>query len=404
MQALLEGADANAVGEKDVAVLNTAAEGKSTDVVKALLNAGAKVDNKRNPYSSALCRAVAFGRKENVEALLAKGAKVKVICDGDHGDSPLMSALLQVSISDMPDEFQASLKQESDDSEDEKQIVNDAFSQPRENFIVIARMLLERGADVNVIAKCDVGETALMYAAMSANVEMVGELLARGADANKGGSSALLSDEFNELNFEKSEWRLLPAISKSQTALVAWSEKTKKQREQIKDLLMKAGGKAPENDDEESEAFAEPQSIKLQNAADEVFDDAIESNDAKDFARLIEAYKSHSLGTKALPEALRKAMIFSRTELIKLMLERGVNPNTSTIGGRTPLMQAASNGNDEYVKMLLDAGADVNLVDDNGRTALDEAQSWVKSDERWLTTVELLKAHGAKSKSQQPQN
>jgi ankyrin repeat protein len=46
-------------------------------------------------------------------------------------------------------------------------------------------MLLSRGVDVNVVAKCEVGESALMYASMAANVEMVKTLLAHGPDVAK---------------------------------------------------------------------------------------------------------------------------------------------------------------------------------------------------------------------------
>src|SRR6185436_1891600 len=56
---------------------------------------------------------------------------------------------------------------------------------PADDYFDIARMLLARGADVNVIAKCDVGESALLYAAMAANVEMVKTLLVHGADVAK---------------------------------------------------------------------------------------------------------------------------------------------------------------------------------------------------------------------------
>jgi hypothetical protein len=53
------------------------------------------------------------------------------------------------------------------------------------DYLEIARLLLARGADVNATAKCEMGESALMYAAMAANVEMVKTLLAHGADAKR---------------------------------------------------------------------------------------------------------------------------------------------------------------------------------------------------------------------------
>jgi len=41
--------------------------------------------------------------------------------------------------------------------------------------------------------------------------------------------------------------------------------------------------------------------------------------------------------------------------------------------GRTPLMEAAWNGQDEMIQLLLDMGADINAVDDHGMTSLIRA-------------------------------
>ena len=202
-QTLAAGADANAVDEKGVAVLILAAEGKSARVVRLLLDAGADVDGARQGEGTPLCRAALFGRKEIAETLLDRGAKVNVRCDADHGDTPLMDALRGAMYGDMPgelkegfaDEDDADAGGEDDDAAGEERSneersnaekFREVMNTPAEEFLAVARLLLARAADPNVVARCDVGETALMYAAGGANVEMVKELLSRGADVNKG--------------------------------------------------------------------------------------------------------------------------------------------------------------------------------------------------------------------------
>ena len=123
----------------------------------------------------------------------------------------------------------------------------------------------------------------------------------------------------------------------------------------------------------------------------------------KDFTRLVDAYSAHPLGAVVLPRALRTAVIYERTEMLKLLLERGTNPNPDSgmASNNTPLQQAAFSGKLEYVRMLLDAGADVNRKDKDGRTALDAAESRAGSSEEHRAVAELLKARGATGKGRE---
>lgn len=56
--------------------------------------------------------------------------------------------------------------------------------------------------------------------------------------------------------------------------------------------------------------------------------------------------------------------------LVRFLLELGANPNERDSKGRTPVMNAALNGNIEGAKILLGAGADPNLNATDGNTAL----------------------------------
>lgn len=68
-----------------------------------------------------------------------------------------------------------------------------------------------------------------------------------------------------------------------------------------------------------------------------------------------------------------------QTELIKLLLQHGANPNTpSGSAQQTPLMLAVRSGNTEAVQLLLQAGAQVNARDCNGMNALH----WAVAEKR----------------------
>jgi ankyrin repeat protein len=404
--ALASGANANAIDEEGVAALILAAEGKSARIVRLLLNAGAAVDKAQQGEGTPLCRAALFGREEIVEALLSAGAKINVVCDGDHGDTPLMDALRGAWLSALPADLQEEFTGTGDSSDKGDGKANatgettekegkwrEVLKSPHESFLVIARKLLARGADVNVSARCSLSETALMYAAMGADVAMVKEILSHGADIKTGGAVLALLREC-ELENEKAKILALPALSKDQSAMFEWNEKTRAAREEIKQLLKAAGAEEIEDEDKED---AESSDETLEETANEAFSSTIKKNDSKELERLIEAYASHPLGARVLPEAIRIALIYGRREMFKLLLARGVNPNGAQ---SSTLILAANNGDLEYVLMLLEAGADVNATDRDGRTALDAAESWGDPDEERNAVIEALKARGGRSTRQ----
>ena len=58
-------------------------------------------------------------------------------------------------------------------------------------------------------------------------------------------------------------------------------------------------------------------------------------------------------------------------DLVRILLERGEDPNWANYTGNTPLMEAVVSTTDEEItRLILEAGADVNLVDDGNNTAL----------------------------------
>ncbi len=69
------------------------------------------------------------------------------------------------------------------------------------------------------------------------------------------------------------------------------------------------------------------------------------------------------------------AVGFGHTQMLALLLKKGLNPNiTRKLDGVTPLMLEVTGGNVNSVKLLLDHGANIHAVDKRGGTALQYAK------------------------------
>ena len=151
--------------------------------------------------------------------------------------------------------------------------------------------------------------------------------------------------------------------------MLDWTEKTRARREEMTRLLKAAGAK-------ESEPDQEPDNYEgnAEDYAREAFSDVIERNDIKDFERLAAAYLNHPLGASVLPNALRVAVIYSRLEMVELLLKRGVNPNTPSTANYTPLMQRQA-----VELVVIDAGAELNA--EQPVNSVDAAEMYTHSSE-----------------------
>jgi len=69
---------------------------------------------------------------------------------------------------------------------------------------------------------------------------------------------------------------------------------------------------------------------------------------------------------------LSPATYFNKTDIVRLLLSKKVNPNIATKNEQLayPLHIAASNNNEEIGKLLIEAGADVNVIQSTGETPL----------------------------------
>lgn len=82
---------------------------------------------------------------------------------------------------------------------------------------------------------------------------------------------------------------------------------------------------------------------------------------------------------------------FHRTEIIKLLLAHGANPNLIDKKSRdTPISLAIRHGNIVTIKIFIDNGADVNILDANNESPLHTAVLWKNTQ-----IVKLLLSSGA---------
>lgn len=144
----------------------------NTDVVRALIESGADLEAKDRSGDTALIIAARKGRVSSLNALIAAGANVNARST-QNGTTALMAAAA----------------------------LNDSSDRVPANRIAIVKALLTAGADVN--AKQDNGHTALMFAAIGGHTAVTRTLVEAGADVNArnvDGDSALALAERNKQN------------------------------------------------------------------------------------------------------------------------------------------------------------------------------------------------------------
>jgi len=69
---------------------------------------------------------------------------------------------------------------------------------------------------------------------------------------------------------------------------------------------------------------------------------------------------------------LHNACVMDKTDIVRLLLEKGADVNVTNTSGATPLHIACFNGKTDIARVLLDHGADINIEDLNELTPFDD--------------------------------
>ncbi len=171
---LAQGANPSAEDRRQKPVLFIASYRGYTDVVKALLAAGADVNMAGEFYKdSALINAVAGGRLETARALIEAGADV------NHQQTGSISPLIQAVMENNADMVKLLLENKADPNSSTRDGVAAIIQAAGQNNLEIVKLLVQYGADVN--ARSMKGYSAMRSAMANGNEEMVKVLKDAGA-------------------------------------------------------------------------------------------------------------------------------------------------------------------------------------------------------------------------------
>jgi ankyrin repeat protein len=238
-------------------------------------------------------------------------------------------------------------------------------------FFEKAAHLLKKGANVNAVKRSNDhfdGFTPLLFACMKFDIEKVKFWIEKGADVNQASTSNM------------TPLYAIFAIKNDRLGAL--------DRYAIEQLLLDNGAdvtiKGPENHNVLQVAIltGSIESIKLllgvmknkmdlnvpDNVGHNAFSDAVTWNRIDLLPLLFDA-GSLPISDKEGISPLHDAAINNYAEIVKWLLNKGVDVNVVDKNGQTPLHYAAEEASSEIVKALLDAGADPRIKDNSGKTA-----------------------------------
>jgi len=416
---LQQGADPNQrnpEGATPVMFVSPGAQAGYVAVADALIAAGADVNAVNNKGETAASLALRYGRMDALVCLIGHGAKVEpqvardaaLLLAAAVGDAGALNHALAAGA----DPNARALTPTGSLGIDPPVVVASARGR-RETL----RILLDAGAEPNVMGRTS--GTPLFAAIRQADAEMVRLLLAHGADANGRGAMSwtplMEAARGDRLEIARllvaagAELGATDAHGETAAQVAAMSGASRTAR-----FLMQMGGNTKEilglllvtaaekgDDADVGRLLAEGADLNAQRtysggAVDSALSAALAGSHDSTARVLLAAGADPNLGgTVRTP--LAAAAGTGRPELVRLLLEKGVDARSKNLVGRTALMYAAAQGeNDagraEIVQMLIAAGSDVNARDNQGMTALELAVA-----ARNAETAGVLRAAGAKA-------
>ena len=342
-QRLAAGMDPNERDPSWKAPLSQAAADGDADGVRALLEAGARIDAKMHQGATIVHAAAEGGNLEVLEAILKHPKCPDVNAATDLGFTPLMSA----ASNHKPAAAARLLKAGADPNRADKSGLTALHHAARTGNAAVVPILV--GSKANMQARAD-GLTPLAVAALMGLTEVFDALLEAGADT-----------------------RLALPGGRTLVHLAAH----KGHAHMVRHIVAKLGKEA------DLAAVATGGYTPLMEAA--------EAGRVEVVAALLELGADPSQATRGETAALHVAAKAGEAEILRKLLDAGAKVNAKTDSGYTPLIVAASKGYLQMVKALLDAGADIHMADKRGGTALRVAAQFGHS----ATAAMLLKS-GAK--------
>jgi uncharacterized protein len=341
-----------------------AVQGRDVAKINALLSKGANVNTHEdiNGYF-ALQYAINWPDAGLVKLLLDKGADVNTadqggntaLTDAAHERGPEYTAIVKLLI-----ERGADIHAHKDAA-----ILGAARAAEPE----VVKLLLAKGAPANARDAEQQGDTVLMAAASGSSMETLEMILAAGGDikaTNDDGQTALMKAV--TLDHRYSPAQRLPMIELLLTKGANINAKAKDGRTpllySVVQYMSEAGG-----------VISHPEVVQL----------------------LLE----HGANVKASDASGDNALLLTvdvwkgSSDIVSLLLAKGIDPNWQNKKGTTALMIAAGKDKREVVTLLLDKGVDLNLRDAGGATALDHAVSNGNAE-----LAKLLLAKGGHSKNE----
>jgi ankyrin repeat protein len=374
-QLIRAGANVKAENRFGVTPIALACENGSATVVERLLKAGVSANTTGPLGETALHLCARTGRPEAVRVLLTNGARIDTI-ENWRGQTPLMWAAAEGNVDAMKMLIEAGAdvnarstiiaweRQRTEEPRDKwlpPGGLTPLLFAAREGKVASARVLLDAGADINIVDPDR--HTPLILALTNGQLDVAALLIERGADVNmedKVGQTAL---------YAAVDFHTVPA---SNRPAPRETDDIVSSLDVIKMLLAK-GAKV-----DAPLRAALPYRTKLDRGGDGVL----------------------GAGTTPLIRAGKAADV----AVIKLLLEKGANARAATRNGVTAVMMAANVATREEdmtgrsktqkdiiesIKALMAAGADVKGSDTQGRTALHGAAMWGLTD-----VVKFIKEQG----------
>jgi ankyrin repeat protein len=265
----------------------------------------------------------------------------------------------------------------------------------------LLRLLIEAGADVN--EKGGYGRTPLIYAASSGVVASLQMLITAGADVNaknEGGQNALF-DSISGLHPSANIVEVLIDAGIDLTLIAqynhtAFTWAANYGQHEIVELLLRRGVDINQKAKGET-ALSHALQRKKFDTVNLLLDRGADVNDEY-FVRNVISSGNQKLAervikqtTKKTPKALQEAAREGKITLARMLLDAGVDVNGKTYDGdETPLIKAASNGKLKMVELLVKKGAALEARDGRGNTALLHA-AWGGH----TMVVQFLIDHGA---------